>query len=60
MEEKNEKDLANGTDFEKLIYKAFVEMKGTPLPTDDGRLFCGDIPKSMINRFDWLEADGEE
>ena len=59
MEEKKEKETVEKVSSMDEIIQALISLKGRPFPTDD-RLFVGDIPKSMINRFDWLEADGEE
>ena len=42
-------------DLDKILISIFSS-KWDPLPTDD-RLFVGDIPKQLINRFDWLEAE---
>ena len=53
MEEKNEVEKASSMD---EIVQALISLKGRPFPTEE-RMFAGDLPKSMINRFEWLEED---
>ena len=55
MEEKNEKAFSPE---ELAMIKVFESLKGTPLSLDE-RIFVGDIPKRMVNRFGDFEEDGE-